>query len=289
MEENIDWFKHELCLPDVVKTLQEGEAAYALRKAWYKVYGTYPSDKSLAVLWAKSALETGRWKFIHCYNFGNIKKKWPTKYSPDDGHFFCMYRCGEVLNGKHEMFDPPHFQTHFRGYKTVEDGAEDYLRFVSQQKRYAKAWDKVVQGDPVGYSHELRVAGYYTADEQRYTAGVVRLFDEFMKRKDELLAWGKEEKTNPTASPAEIMHEEFDTVTDNEPPKPEEEIDTLTGNEVPDLKDSRDEITVVETKPVDISKSKTNTGSGGLGFIAAGIVAFAVWVAQHFQGCSLLP
>src|SRR5690606_38735316 len=277
MEEN-NWFKHKLYLPDEVKTLEEAEAAYALRKAWHRVYGNYPSDKSLAILWAKSALETGRWKFIHCYNFGNIKKKWPSKYSPDDGHFFCMYRCGEVLNGKHQIFEPPHPQTHFRGYKTVEDGAEDYLCFVSQQTRYEKAWDKLKLGNPTEYSYALYEAGYYTANPERYTAGVVRLFDEFMKRKDELLSWGHEEDTKPAVYSADVMNEEFDTITENE--KPEAEIDTVTNNEIPNIEN---EVTVVEAKPVEVTQSKAR------GFVAAAIVAFAVWVAQQFQGCSLLP
>lgn len=292
MEDKIDWFKHELCLPDEVKTLEEAEAAYTLRKAWHRVYGKYPSNKSLAVLWAKSALETGRWKFIHCYNFGNIKKKWPTKYSPDDGHFFCMYRCGEVLNGKHQIFEPPHPQTHFRGYKTIEDGAEDYLRFVSQQTRYAKAWQKVIEGDPVGYSHELKVAGYYTADLKRYTARVVRLFNEFLKRQDEFLSWEPEEATNPGVSPVDIMSEEFDTSPDHEPPKPEEEIDTTIENEIPDLPvedDGREEETIIEIGPEEFEETKPKKSKSPFGFIAAGVVALAVWVAQQMQGCNFLP
>ena len=63
----------DLELENVVRTLDEGEAAYALREAWNRVYNAYPSDNQLAVLWAKSCLETGHWKAIHCYNFGNIK------------------------------------------------------------------------------------------------------------------------------------------------------------------------------------------------------------------------
>lgn len=290
MEDKIDWFKHELCLPDEVKTLKEAEAAYALREAWYRIYGEYPSNKSLAVLWAKSALETGRWKFIHCYNFGNIKKKWPTKYSSDDGHYFCMYKCGEVLNGKHQIFEPPHPQTHFRGYKTIEDGAKDYIRFVSQQKRYLKAWEKVIEGDPVGYSYELKVSGYYTASLERYTAGVVRLFNEFLKRQDELLSWEPEEKTDLRLSPADIMNEEFDTTPDNEPPKPEEEIDTAVKNEIPDLEDDgREEKTIIEVRVEDFEEDKSKKNNSPFGFIAIAIVSFTVWAAQQFQGCSLLP
>jgi hypothetical protein len=223
---DINWYEHEQYIPDKVKKLDEAQAAYALREAWKRVYGDYPSDRSLAVLWAKSALETGRWKFIHNYNFGNIKKKRKTRYSPDDGHFFTMFRCGEVINGRHIMFDPPHYQTHFRAYLTVEEGAEDYLRFVSQKKRYLKAWQKVIEGDPRGYSHELKVAGYYTASEARYTAGVVRLFDEFLRRKEELMSWVPEQDHDTDPAPPPVMLEEpeediHDTDHDVEPPAPE--------------------------------------------------------------------
>jgi hypothetical protein len=223
----MDWYKHSQYIPDEIKTLDQAEAAYALREAWYRIYGAYPSDRSLAVLWAKSCLETGRWKYIHCYNFGNIKKK----MNPDDGHYFTMFRCGEVINGKHQMFDPPHYQTHFRAYKTVADGAEDYLRFVSQKTRYQKAWQEVIRGNPSGYSHELKIAGYYTADEARYTAGVVRLFDEFMRRKEELMSWiPKEEHDTDPSPPASLEH---DTDMDLHPPVHVEEHDTEVNNEIP--------------------------------------------------------
>ena len=225
----VNWYEDPKYLPDKIKTLQEAEATYALREAWHKVYGQYPSDKSLGVLWAKSALETGRWKSIHCYNFGNIKKKRASSTGPDDGHFFTMFRCGEIINGKNMMFDPPHYQTHFRAYKTVADGAEDYIRFVSQKTRYKKAWQKVIEGDPKGYAYELKIAGYYTASLELYTSGVVRLFNEFMKRKQELMSW-EHHDTEPAPPPPPSMpdvEEEIIMVT-------VEEIKTIPGNTIPE-------------------------------------------------------
>ena len=198
-------------LNDELTVLLEAEAVHALREAWHKIYGQYPNDNSLGVLFAKSALETGRWRLIHCYNFGNIKKKRKTATSQDDGHYFTMFRCGEVLNGKHIMFEPPHIQTHFRAYKSAQEGAEDYIRFVSQSKRYAKAWQKVLEGDPKGYAHELKVAGYYTANETTYTAGVVKLFEEFLRRKEELLSW---KDTDPAPPPEIVMKEESIVIND---------------------------------------------------------------------------
>lgn len=260
-----NWYEHEQFIADNVQKLEEAQAAYALREAWKRVYGVCPSDNSLAVLWAKSALETGRWKHIHNYNFGNIKKKRASKYSKDDGHYFTMYECGEVINGKHIIFKPPHYQTHFRAYLTVEDGAEDYIRFVSQNS-YKKAWQKVIEGDPKGYSHELKVAGYYTANEEIYTAGVVRLFDEFLKRKEELMSWIPDRNDTDPSPPPEIEPSEEGDVedidvhdTDHNINQPVDDTDTEVDNEIPD-DDDTDIDNEIPNPPADLPTRKTLVG-----------------------------
>jgi len=191
MEEAVNYYKSKLYIPVEIKKLGEGQAAVALREAWKRIYKSYPSNKSLALLWSQSALETGRWCIIRNYNFGNIKKRHANpKYKiTDDKCYFTMFKCGEVINGKHIMFDPPHVQTHFRSYMNAVEGAEDYIRFVSKKKRYVKAWKQVLKGDPVAYSKELGRAGYYTANEALYTKGVVRLTNEFLRKAKKLLAW----------------------------------------------------------------------------------------------------
>jgi hypothetical protein len=201
----MDYFNHPLYLKAEVKTLTEGEAAVALREAWFKIFGTYPNNNQLALLWAQSALETARWKSIWCYNFGNIKKRW----LPDDGYTFTMFRCSEILNGKEEWFDPPHIQTHFKAYKSAIAGAEDYIRFVSGRKRYAKAWQEVLNGDPVAYSKELRAGGYYTASESLYTKGVVRLTTEFLSKADKLLSWTANDTRPPPPPPSKSIENLF--------------------------------------------------------------------------------
>ncbi|MFA5758623.1 MAG: hypothetical protein WC942_04600 [Clostridia bacterium] len=260
----MNWYNDPQYIPDTVKQLSEAEAAYALREAWFRIYNKYPSDNSLAILWAKACLETGRWKHIHCYNFGNIKKK----RNPDDGFFFTMYECGEEVSlsiandlvkkdnslvkilktyssadgSKRASIKilPPHAWTHFRATKTVEDGAEQYIRFVSQSSRYAKAWQKVIEGDPRGYSHELKIAGYYTASETLYTSGVIRLFNEFQKRKEEFLNYKHD--TEPAPPLLEDSSPEIPVmITDTIPPETikdihdtDKDIDTEVSNGVPD-------------------------------------------------------
>lgn len=290
----INWYKHAQYLPDAVKELTEAEAAYALREAWYRIYGQYPNDKSLAVLWAKSCLETGRWKFIHNYNFGNIKAK-------NDDKYFTMFTCGEEVslsqantlvredpervkilrkykwsNGSKRAsieIKDGHTWSKFRAYLSMEDGAEDYLRFVSQNKRYIKAWQKVIEGDPEGYSHELKQAGYYTGNEKRYTAGVVRLFNEFLKNKEELMSLtGEIHDTDPSPPPVsdpelEIVEDIHDTYKDLEPPFPRE------GDDIP-VTDEEPSSEIPTNRPV---QNKAGTIA-----ILAGIGAMIAWL---LQGC----
>ena len=169
----------------VVTLLTEAEATYYLKTAWKNIYGDYPDINVLALLWAQSAGETGRWKFLRNNNFGNIKKRDDLKYT--------SYDAGEVLtiNGvtKHHMFYPYHPQTFFAAWDTPLEGAEAYIRFISQRKRYKKAWDELMKGDPVAYCRELKIAGYFTANLAHYTKGVVRLTNEFKKKADSLMTW----------------------------------------------------------------------------------------------------
>lgn len=167
---------------DCVKTpLTEEEATYYLKTAWKNIFGVYPTVNSLALLWAQSLGETGRWKLLRNNNWGNIKKR--------DEWNYTSYEAGEVLNGKHEMFYPYHPQTLFAAWDAPLEGAEAYIRFLSERRRYAKAWAEVMAGDPVQYCIELKKAGYFTADLDHYTKGVVRLTNEFKSKADRLMAW----------------------------------------------------------------------------------------------------
>lgn len=278
----INYFEHPKYITDEIKILKEAEAAYALREAWKRIYKEYPSDNSLAVLWSKSCLETGRWKHIHRYNFGNIKRKIDDKIN-----LFTMFECGEevslvtaqkmitedperisivrtyIENGIKKAsikIKPGHLWSQFTAHTTAEDGAEFYIRFVSQKARYAKAWQKVILGDPVGYAHELKVAGYYTADEKQYTNGVLRLFNEFLKRKTELMSWKPEEVILPLP-----ITEPHDTSVDNIIPEPEEtksdiliepivaEHDTEVDNIIPKQNDRKTNLSTITFVMIAIS------------------------------------
>jgi len=165
---------NELLVAHKMTPLTEQEAAQALKLGWIEVFGESPGLDQLALLWAQSALECGRWKYLHNYNFGNIKAI--------EGHVFTQFRCDEYINGKHVWFSPPDPATSFCAYLTADAGAAAYIRFLAEKKWYQKAWQQVIAGDPVAYCHALKMAHYYTADEAAYTKGVVSLVTEFKNK-----------------------------------------------------------------------------------------------------------
>jgi len=159
-------------------------------------------DEVVALALAKTALETGRWTAIWNDNWGNIKAG--DRY---EGMFTCIV-LNEVLRrgGKDvvvwfapegelsaapskggKLIAPPipvpagHPQTRMRAFANEFDGADSYVEFVANG-RYKAAWTALLRGEPVQYVHELRLKGYFTADEATYAKGVEALFREMLSR-----------------------------------------------------------------------------------------------------------
>lgn len=195
---------------DALTVLAFDDARNAVRWALKASTGALPATDVLALALAKTALETGRWTKIHRYNFGNIKAG--ENYA---GQYTC-FACGENLNDGEHWFEPDgtdrnkrtgvvtgkgaftlppgHPQTRFRAYANEFDGADAYVTFVAGG-RYAQAWQRLLAGDAPGYVHALKLAGYFTAPEEPYRAGVVALQREFL---------GKLRGENP--EPADVDH-----------------------------------------------------------------------------------
>jgi len=161
-------------IPDKLTPLTPQEVALAFRSALETLMGKTPSNAFLALLVAQSALETGRWKSIHCFNFGNVKA------SPTYVGLYCQFRCNEVLKGKVVWFNPPHPQCNFRAFESAETGSIDHIRFLSQSKRYAYAWQVAQTGMPLAFVDALKHAGYFTADEAPYARAVASLWKEYL-------------------------------------------------------------------------------------------------------------
>jgi hypothetical protein len=194
-------------IPDRITPLTTREVLRAFRDAFQVVCGFTPSNATLALLVAHSALETGRWKSIHCYNFGNVKA------GPDYEGYYCQFRCNEVLNGKTVWFDPPHAQCSFRAFGTITEGAADHLEFLARRPRYAKAWQVMLAGDPARFVDELKAAHYFTADAEPYKRAVTSLWREYMN----LLADEEPEEREPDTDPdfdairRTVAAQQFDT------------------------------------------------------------------------------
>lgn len=204
--------------------LSEEEATFALRAGWKNLMGEEPSIDTLAILWAQSAHETGRWKFIYNYNFGNIKK------TPD--HDYCMYRCSEIINSKEEFYDPPHFQTHFNAYNSAVDGATEYIKLLKDRKRYQEAWKELEKGDPIKYCTAVKKAGYFTAGLEKYMKSLVSLVNEFKRKSEKLLSY-KPKEVAIEEGPATVPQTPEAIRNSQIPPAPKEEINPMQYKNAP--------------------------------------------------------
>jgi hypothetical protein len=192
-------------LPAIKTKVSREQMIYALYRAWLNLLQEAPKIQSILLLAAHGSLETGNYQSMWCYNIGNIKSL------KNDGRDFCYYSCNElvkleyarklvaesgsaggaaVITGTKDnalvwvWFHPKHWGCRFRAFKSLEEGAIDYLTFL--KNRYAKfpeVWQSIIDANPQLYCHLLRQYGYYTADQTAYTKGVVSLFNEFSKLK----------------------------------------------------------------------------------------------------------
>jgi hypothetical protein len=160
-------------LPNTLTHVGADELGRALADGWRKLFGVAPRRESILTLMAQSALETGRWRYCHCWSLGNIKSV------DGDGRDFTFYRCSEIVRGKEVWFDPPSPTCRFRAFHTLAEGAVDYLAFLRGLKRYQAAWADVLAGDPLAFVHSLKAGGYFTAAEAPYARSVSSLFHEF--------------------------------------------------------------------------------------------------------------
>jgi len=163
-------------LPNAMTVVGAEPLAICLYNAWQKLLGEFPERGAILTLLGFSAHETGRWKACHCWNLGNVKSK------EGDGRDHTFFRCWEVEQGQTVWYNPPHPATRFRAFRTLTEGAVDYLGFLRGSRRYARAWPELALGNPVAFVQALKAGGYFTAPEGPVAASVSSLFREFDKR-----------------------------------------------------------------------------------------------------------
>lgn len=196
-------------ISDRVTPVTPSQFLEALYRAWLDLFEEVPKHESLLVLMAHSALETGRWKYLHNYNFGNVKGV------DGDGRDYCYYACNEVLDiavaaayeakstpdrscritskiaGKAEIwFYPEHPACRFRAYYVDldQDGVVDEQvslthgvcdHLLELHRRYKSCWPSVLQGNPAEFVRALKSQGYFTAPLEPYLQSVISLYNEF--------------------------------------------------------------------------------------------------------------
>lgn len=146
-------------LVPVVRTqLSAGQAQEALRAAWEQVNGEPPSDKTLALITAQWAHETGNGASMYNYNFAGIKGAGPSGLSVAQ-HTREGYGASE-----RRIVD------NFRAYGSAEEGATDYVKLLA--RRFPEAVEGARQGDPNAFVRGLKSRGYFTGHEGAYLNSV---------------------------------------------------------------------------------------------------------------------
>ena len=154
---------NQIELTDKFTPVGGDEAASALSEGYRRLEGKRPSAKILALLLAQWALETGNGKYIHNFNFGNVKRYGSTPY-------FQYFKCNEIIGGVTKWFYPPAPESAFAAYKTAADGAEAFIKTLRNRAHW---WKGLQSGDVETFNTALSTSPvYYTANPKVYLAGL---------------------------------------------------------------------------------------------------------------------
>jgi hypothetical protein len=145
-------------VPIVRTKLSAAQAQEALRTAWQNVTGETPSDKTLALVTAQWAHETGNGASMFNYNFAGIKGTGPSGLS------VAQHTREGYGQSERRIVD------NFRAYQSAEEGATDYVQLLS--KRFPEAVEGARQGDPAAFVRGLKSRGYFTGHEGQYLTSV---------------------------------------------------------------------------------------------------------------------
>ena len=166
-------------VPPIRTTYTKQQLVDAICSAWFKLYGSYPSNRCVGLLYAQTAIETGLTTSMWNNNFGNIKV--PSN-PPPDTEYMMLDNVFEFISGKKVYFQPPHRQTWFLSFPTLSDGIAHHLTFL-KNNRYKSAWSAIESGDIASFASILKSKGYYTAALSDYLAGLKLYLNLFLTSK----------------------------------------------------------------------------------------------------------
>lgn len=165
-------------VPKQQTQINEIDMSQAIIRAFQALEGKVPTKEQVALLIAQNNLETDNRKYMWNWNVGNIS------YTPGDGFNYWqgmdwLYDYFKDSSGITQR-EKKKVTKFYRAYPNLEAGVQDYLQFL-KRKSSGTIWAKVLAGDPVNFSKELKRQNYYTADEKDYTSGIVSRVNEYNK------------------------------------------------------------------------------------------------------------
>lgn len=190
-------YTSERLVPVLRTTPTMADYVRAVVRAWPLVGDGFPTEASVAVLWSQYMIETGG-RSCFGWNIGNAK------HFKGDGFDYHMLRgvwegvtpvtAGNLIaaglasrdpSPDHAkavgagrvsvLFEPPHPQTWFRAFGSLDEGMREHLQLL--RRRFNGAWPSVLAGDFGGFARALKAQGYFTADAGAYAAGMRRPFE----------------------------------------------------------------------------------------------------------------
>lgn len=155
-------------LPLTRTRLSVAEAREHIRAA-LQDQGIDPTANQLALAMAQSALETGQWKQMWHWNFGNLVR------SSYPGDYYVANDSGNIRE--------------FRAYPDVASGAADYAKQLVVRR---PEWrEGLLTGDPRQFAKALKTPpAYYEASEERYANSLFPLWRQFGGSDDALSSTG---------------------------------------------------------------------------------------------------
>jgi hypothetical protein len=183
-----------MIVKDTLTPLSRDDAARAFLSAYQQLTAKLPTPAVLALLLAQSAFETGHWKSLHNFNFGNAKA--------GPGYpLVTQFRCSEVdALGVEHFYDPPDPHCNFRAYDNAAAGALDYLKVLRNRPHW---WQGLHTEDPSAFVDALATPPkYFTGNPAVYKRSVVSLFQTFSPLAEVALAVASVRPTTPSQSPA---------------------------------------------------------------------------------------
>jgi hypothetical protein len=151
--------------------LSEQQLAVHLAAAWSTVVGEPAGRETLAVLWAHSALETGRGQKMLGHNFAGLKGH------AQEGGGRLIWTWDESSRGLERV------RRTFRVYPSAEQGARDYVELLTSRHRRARR--AAERGSPQDFVAALAESDYFTHDVEQYTRSVTSLMLEYLKKNPE--------------------------------------------------------------------------------------------------------